>query len=379
MPIKSDLKKAPISQFILIHSAEQSTINQFISRRFSMHPLGNNIAALFLSSIYGRIIAARNRHFDLKGGLHTSFPVISVGGIHAGGTGKTPMAMFIGTELRELGKTAAFLSRGYKRKTKKAIILPPGAKASWQDIGDEPAMIRSDQPDSWLGIGPNRYANALSITRHLKSGSSVFILDDGFQHRKIHRNLDIVCLPPSFFKDSLIPAGYLREPVSSLARANVLCVIGQTNEADIIEESRLRLKQLFPNALCISAHQTSCGWFHMASGKYASALPLKNPALVCGIARPQRFINLVKNTGVSLSTVKTFEDHHVFTENDLKGLLKKGGDGIITTWKDACRLNTIKNLVYDTNLWYLKVQMELCSTEMKRNFITVLKKHIRLL
>jgi tetraacyldisaccharide 4'-kinase len=323
-----------------------------------MRPTGNNTTGLILSSVYSRIINARNRSFDVKGGLHIGFPVISIGGIHAGGTGKTPMAILTGKKLRAAGKTSAFLSRGYKRKSKKPVLLEPGKTAGWQEIGDEPCMIRSELPESWLGIGADRYSNALNIAPALEAGKSCFILDDGFQHRQIHRDLDIVCLPPNPFNDLLIPAGYLREPVSSLSRADIICVIGSEEDSAAIEQNRCKVEQLFPDKLCISAIQFPGNWINVVTGEKQSILPLKNPALICGIARPERFIDMVEKSGIKTSVKIIRNDHHAFTRQDIRKAIKSGSDGIILTQKDACRLNPIKNLVHDTNLWYLNVEIK---------------------
>jgi tetraacyldisaccharide 4'-kinase len=190
-----------------------------------LKPLGNNILARFLAGIYGLIVSCRNAWYDRHPGFRTGHLTISVGGIHAGGTGKTPVAIMLGEHFSKAGRDVALLSRGYKRINSRPIIAEPGEKQTWDRIGDEPVMFQQAVPKAWLGIGANRKRNAKEIAGRLRD-NAVIILDDGFQHRSVHRDIDIVCLPADLFADYLIPAGFLREPKTSLSRAHAICLIG---------------------------------------------------------------------------------------------------------------------------------------------------------
>ncbi len=204
--------------------------------------MANSLPVKVLSKVYSIIIKKHNARYSESPSIsyRMPFPVISVGGIRAGGTGKTPSALLIGDILSKLDKEIVFLSRGFRRPNKNNFIAKPGQEVSWQDAGDEPAMLHSAIPESWLGIGANRIENAEMISR-MVSKKAVFILDDGFQHRRIQRNLDIVCLGGTELDDRLLPSGYLREPVTALSRAHVAFLIGTEENVSMLNECKNKI------------------------------------------------------------------------------------------------------------------------------------------
>lgn len=335
-----------------------------------LKPLGTGFIPRILTGLYAFIITCRNLWYDWipwavkKTGRYT----VSIGGIHAGGTGKTPMAQLIGEYYQQKGYKIAFLSRGYRRKSKKPIIVKPGEQMSWEEIGDEPAMLHRAFPNSWLGIGSGRYRNAAIIGPQLRN-KAVFILDDGFQHRKIFRNKNIVCLPPNPFNDHLLPAGYLREPISSLKRANLICIIGSRNEADTLEKIKTQLSEQYMTSSVFILCQSADKWVNTKTGLYSRRPQLKRPLLISGIAHPYRFIDIVRENGITPHNCVSYEDHHVFNSDEINDLCTSKIDGIITTEKDAIRLSTI-NLVNCTNIWYLKIKLEFFDDVSQRNFFS---------
>ena len=198
-----------------------SPLPPFLSRSFPVR---------FLSYLYTVAVRYRNNRFDrnLSLSVQAKRPVISIGGIRAGGTGKTPASLLVGHHLRSLDLPVAFLSRGYRRKNKQQQIVSPHEEVHWEAVGDEPAMIHADLPETWLGIGSDRVASAEKLSSIIPE-KTIFVLDDGFQHRKIRRDLDIVCINESTLTDKMLPSGYLREEVSSLKRAHLLFLIGSQN------------------------------------------------------------------------------------------------------------------------------------------------------
>ncbi len=335
-----------------------------------MRPLGNNPLSNAFASIYGGIVAYRNRWYDTHPGSRTGRPTIGVGCIHAGGTGKTPMALLVGGILADGGYEVAFLSRGYKRRSRKHLIVGPGQEARWEDVGDEPWLLRQEMPRAWLGIGPNRRQNASSIVSSLQPRAA-FVLDDAFQHRSIFRDIDIVCLPADPFDGRLEPAGCLREPLSGLSRAHALCLVGAPEEKQLMENSRERLARLFPRALCAVVCQKPAGWVNIRTGERAERPALKKPALVSGIARPERFVRMVDSQGIGIGRRGLFGDHHVFRPREIEDLVRGGADGLVTTQKDACRLFALK-LVYRFDIWYLKIYLEFSEKETRKAFDTLL-------
>lgn len=322
-----------------------------------LKPLGSGIFPTLLSGIYTFIISLRNLWYDTisqavkKTGLYT----ISVGSIQAGGTGKTPLAHLIGEYFIQRGNECVFLSRGYGRKSSHNIIVKPNEFRSWEEIGDEPAMLHTSLPGSWLGIGTNRIHNA-TVIKNKVTEKTVCILDDGFQHRKIFRNKNIICLSSQFLTDKMIPAGYLREPISSLKRADIICLIGSHQEEQLLKEKQRILSEQFKTSSIYILYQTADQWVNTKTGLLSQKLPCKNPLLICGIAHPNRFVNLVGELGVTPYNSVCYEDHHVYNSSEIVELCTPTIDGIITTHKDAMRLSTIK-LDNCLNIWYLKINL----------------------
>jgi tetraacyldisaccharide 4'-kinase len=327
-----------------------------------------------LSALYGGAVGLRNFFFDKMPYLsrHGGKPTISIGGIHAGGTGKTPMALLVGRYLHDKGHEVAFLSRGYKRKSLRPVISAPCESDSWENVGDEPALLHAGLPQSWLGIDANRCRTARHLSPRLGE-KALYILDDGFQHRRIIRDIDIVCLPADPFGDTLLPAGMLREPLSGLTRATIMCLIGTKNDAPLLEASEKRLKAIFLHTPVFVLYQEPAGWVNLNSGACFQHLPLKRPVALCGIARPERFIFLIKKMGISIAAESIFNDHHAFTVKDIDAIVKKSNTReIITTEKDAIRLKSLK-LVNRADIWYLKIALQFSDHESRKLFYTMIE------
>jgi tetraacyldisaccharide 4'-kinase len=343
-----------------------------------MQPLGNGIFPRALSALYGTTVTARNFLFDHIAALShdAGRPVVSVGGVNAGGTGKTPLALLVGTYLQHNGNEVVFLSRGYRRKSSKTVICAPQSVAGWENVGDEPALLHANLPGSWLGIGADRHATVRRMAPAL-SKNAVFVLDDGFQHRRLRRNIDIICVPADVLDDSLLPAGTLREPLVAMKRAHSICVIGSPGQNALLKRTREEIYTRYKNRMVTVLHQVPAGWVHVPSGEVHKELPLKKPILLCGIARPQRFTRLVRSMGVSPARELVCADHHEFTASQISDLCldASGGahgaafDGILTTEKDAHRLHTL-NLVNCPDIWYLKIDLQFSDQDSKSVFFS---------
>jgi|WetSurMetagenome_2_1015567.scaffolds.fasta_scaffold00008_72 tetraacyldisaccharide 4'-kinase len=339
-------------------------------------PLGDGIFPAFLSALYGSAVCIRNLSFDHLKFLAAKIgrPAVSIGGLHAGGTGKTPMALLTAAGLVEAGRPVAFLSRGYGRRYKGIVVCNPGVSAAWNVVGDEPAMLHDNLPQSWLGVFPNRRSSARLLCKEIPS-NAVFVLDDGFQHRRVARAFDVVCLPPSFFSDKLLPAGTLREPFSSCNRADFLCVIGMRAEADECAHTKETLESMFPGKPIAVLYQTPGKWHNLVSGATCSVPPCPHPLLLSGIARPERFSSMMREMGITPGASHFFDDHHPFTQDEIRRLCGNTRDCIITTEKDAFRLRSIK-LVNGPDIWYLKIDLSFADGPSKDLFFTNLNDSI---
>ena len=334
-----------------------------------MVPRGIGVVSSIVSTAYGAVVGVRNTAFNVLPRLSKSagLPTIGIGGIHAGGTGKTPVALLAGAYAIGKGYEVAFLSRGYRRKTRGCVISKPHSSDTWESVGDEPALLHASLPQSWLGICSNRYKSARALTPAL-SRKAAFILDDAFQHRQLKRDVDIACIPPGPLSDALLPGGTLREPVSGLSRAHCICVIGTKSDGAALQASKRTLGSRFPDAAIVLIYQTPSAWVRLKTGEQRQTVPLLRPAALCGIARPERFIFLLKNLGISLSAQSIFKDHHEYRPEEIESIAKRPGvSGIVTTEKDAVRLRSLK-LVSWPDIWYLKIDLLFLDPESQRLF-----------
>ncbi len=335
--------------------------------------LSDSFAIRLLSEIYGAVIKKRNLRFERNPDLsyRSEFPVISIGGIRAGGTGKTPLTMQIARYLISQQYNVAFLSRGYRRASKKDQIILPNEKADWQLIGDEPAMLHDNIPQSFLAISSKRVQSAQKL-QQIAPSNTVFLLDDGFQHRKLRRDLDIVCLNESILSEKLIPAGYLREPIESLNRADVLVLIGSEDRLSNLRDTASSLTNRFKDKAVFVAVQIVDCWVNAFTGKQQVEPPFREPAVAfSGIARPHRFFQLLENQGVYPIKKMIFPDHHRFSQYDIESMHKLYSNGLVTTEKDAFRLSN-NNFVPELKLWYLKIKIRFESDSQLNRFNTLI-------
>ncbi len=280
-----------------------------------------------LSTLYGGAVAARNvlydRHWLRSQKLQA--PVISIGNLTIGGSGKTPFVILLGQLLAARGITFDVLSRGYGRRTRGVLAVDPNGSS--QDYGDEPLLIarRLNVP---VVVGEDRYkAGKLAESRF---GSQMHLLDDGFQHRALARDFDIVLVTSDDARDRLLPAGRLREPLRSLRRADAVVLIsGAKSESFPLNGKlvwRVRRGLLLPNSVLPHSDQN----------------PIHRPVVFCGIARPQYFLSQLRAAGVDPIAEAFFRDHHAYTEKDVQDLLdlrqRSEADGFVTTEKDAVNL-----------------------------------------
>jgi tetraacyldisaccharide 4'-kinase len=285
-----------------------------------------------LIGIYGAATALRNTLFD-RHVLHSrrlEQPVVSVGNLSVGGSGKTPFVIALGKLLQARGIRFDVLTRGYHRKTRGALVVDPDGNAV--DFGDEPLLIARG-----LGVpvivGESRY-DAGRIAEQ-KFQSQLHILDDGFQHRSLVRNFDIVLMTERDFDDRLLPSGRLREPISSLQRADAI-VLPRDFSGQNFSVHDLTIESL--------ARQGKLIW-RMTREISMPAAPAA-PIVFCGIARPQQFFAQVRAAGITPAAEVEFRDHHAYDGIDVERLLamrdKLCAGGFLTTEKDATNLGSLQ-------------------------------------
>ncbi len=279
-------------------------------------------------------------------------PVISVGNITFGGSGKTPLVLHLLTFLINKGYKPALITRGYRGKWEKSGgILSDGKSVlgTWQDSGDEAFMVASDIPQAGVFIGKNRL---FSCQNAKASGFELTVLDDGFQHRRLHRNLDIV-LYDSREKVSL------REPVSSLGRAEIILM-----ERGHHDQEKERIKKSFPQSAIFEYSVEGKGFFKAEKKEGESGEEFQGKRIIafCGIARPGRFLALLHKEGISPVDFLTFSDHYSYPPHSLEKISKKfkklRADALITTEKDMVKIDQ-SDALQGLPVYYLKIDLRL--------------------
>lgn len=277
-----------------------------------------------LVPLYAAGLALKNRHYHghKYRSQFLSNPVLSVGNLSVGGAGKTPVVIRLVELAREQNIPADVLSRGYKRSSRQIERVPPEGPAA--RYGDEPLLI-ARQTGVPVYVGACRY-EAGRLAERDTPGPRLHILDDGFQHRQLLRDLDLVVLHASDFHELLLPAGRLREPLSALRRAHILILRAE----DRALESELRRRNL--NQPIWIMHR-----------ELAAPPACKSVIAFCGIARPAEFFDSLTAGGITLAARTAFPDHHPFADADITHLLelqrRHPVRTFLTTEKDAVRLS----------------------------------------
>lgn len=295
-----------------------------------------------LSVFYGAVIHLRNAGFRL--GLFSVYrsqvPVISVGNLTAGGTGKTPVVDFLLQWFEARGVRTAVVSRGFGGSFSGALAVVSagdGPRLPAFVCGDEPYLLSQKNPLARVYIAPRRRVALELINRERQV--DVVVLDDAFQHRHVARDLDIVLLDAEkpLGNGRVLPAGVLRESPSSLQRADLLILTRAVRGQP--------LSLLLDKPVCQCSHQLA----QRVASLAGELLPLealrgKQGVAFAGIASPAKFFSLLTEAGLTLTAVKAFKDHVAYTQHDLDSLasLAAGAEFLITTEKDAVKLQELE-------------------------------------
>jgi tetraacyldisaccharide 4'-kinase len=272
----------------------------------------------FLSSIFGAGVRARNALYD-RGTIRArnlQGPVVSVGNLSVGGSGKTPFVLLLGELLTARGVKFDILSRGYGRRTRGVTLVDPEGPP--REFGDEPLLLarRLGVP---VIVGEDRYEAGRLTERNF--GPQLHLLDDGFQHRALARDFDIVLVTPEDARDRLLPAGRLREPLTSLSRADAVVLTSGAS----------------PESFPLNGKMV----WRVRRGISPAKVPGRTVAF-CGIARPQNFLLQLRAAGIEPVAQALYRDHHAYTERDVHDLLKlrqqSEAESFVTTEKDAINL-----------------------------------------
>lgn len=293
-----------------------------------------------LAVIYGGVVATRNALYD-RGILRArrlQGAVVSVGNLSAGGSGKTPFVMLMGELLKARGVKFDVLSRGYGRKSSGVKLVDPAGLP--QEFGDEPLLI-ARKLQVPVVVGESRHE--AGVFAESRFGPQLHLLDDGFQHRSLARDFDIVLVTPQDANDDLLPGGRLRERPQSLRRADaVVLASGASCEAFPLEGKLV---------------------WRVRRGIVPQDVPPR-PVVFSGIARPQNFVLQLKAANIDPAAEAFYRDHHAYTEKDIRELRalrqRSEAGGFITTEKDAVNLGPYLSALQPLSV--IPVRMELADS-----------------
>lgn len=330
-----------------------------------------------LSDVYGKIVKMRNKRYDDEKNLIVKLqkPVISVGNISVGGTGKTPFVQMLVRELNKLGLRSAIVGRGYKRKTKGELIVCDGKQifSNASDAGDEMILLAKSLKVPVVAHD-SKAKGALSAERRFDI--DCIVVDDGFQHRALNRTLDIVILDNESIQNPyLMPKGRLREPLDSLLRANVIVLTGSLEIKDIPSEYYRK------TTLFIKVKPYQARPYFLENEKLVSDIQLEKAMKaivpIAAIAKPQRFFDMLKVSGFKCLSPISFNDHHSFNRNDIEKIRRAAFENktkyIATTEKDAVKLIEFTKRFSHFGLKVLVFPINIKITYGKQEFLNLLK------
>ncbi|HZN68123.1 MAG TPA: tetraacyldisaccharide 4'-kinase [Tepidisphaeraceae bacterium] len=365
-----------------ISNLKSDTFDQFTRRVMSGEARGGvatllRVATSAAEPFYSLAASARNRLFDIGAfrSVRLPRPVISVGNITTGGTGKTPLVRWLAAQLHDHGKRVAILSRGYK--------ATPGT------LGDEQLMLDRllNGPGASnkvsIAANPDRVAAATALLRD-RPETDLFILDDGFQHRRVRRELDLVVISATspFGYGRVLPRGMLREPLRGLSRASAF-VVTHADAADpaALERIEREVRRHNPDApLYRAAHVQSA--LRRDGGEVVPLDALRERAwfAFCGIGDPLAFLNQLQSAGGRRAGFHAFPDHYNYTPDDVATLKRDaaaaGADVLVTTEKDWAKLSRLP-VARETDgavpIWRADVELQFMADDAARLWDQVLR------
>ena len=341
------------------------------------------LAILFfpLPLFYTFLVYLRNKLYDIGWFKSYKLPamVISIGNIQLGGTGKTPMVQFLAETLIEQKNQPVILTRGYKRKNIQSIVVNSSNRQqiTVDEIGDEPFLLSRNLPQVTIAVDANRRRAALQV---LKTNPDLtFILDDGFQHRSVRRDLDIVLVDCSRWSSLpvLFPLSHFRDLPSSLKRAQVIILTHWEHDLKASEKLSRQLASCCQVPVFHGLYEAIAlqGISHTHT-RLLEELKNKKIAVFCGIAQPSALVNSLLKLGANVCWKGIYRDHYSYQARDVQEISRQawsaGAEYIITTQKDAVKLATVKILLNE-RWFFLQIGFEI---QERSEFVGFIKNHL---
>lgn len=329
--------------------------------------------------IFWIIVKVRNYLFD--NGIFkitkVDAKVLSIGNITVGGSGKTPTVLYVSSFLKSHGFKVGVLSRGYRRESKGYKLVSDGneIKVPVNICGDEIYMA-ADELNIPAAVSERRVEGAEKFLKDISLDT--IVLDDAFQHRWIHRDLDIVLLDQRFLmkksncEKAMLPLGHLREPFSSLKRADVIII--NRKFSDKIELPYWINKYLDDDKLFFASYE-AVGLYDLKTHKFFDITEFQGQKslVVCGIAKPYSFFNVLEKNKIDFTNKLIFTDHQAYAEKEVQLIRKKFYDtnafSVVTTHKDAVKLTNYSKELDDIDIYYLKIALKIENKEKFENIL----------
>ena len=324
-------------------------------------------ALLPLAWLYGAAVGIRNHYYDRVEAKKLPVPVVSVGNVTVGGSGKTPLVATLAKDLLAREFPVALISRGYGREGHAAFVLVSDGKEVLVDAregGDEPVELARKVPGLVVAVGSDRVRAAETLLEKL--GRHVILLDDGFQHRRLARDVDLVCFDCTESESSLhlLPAGRLREPIRNLKRADAV-VLTRWSES-------CRMPEL-GDVPVIRAITRVVGFTRLGGeGDSLDAGAFRNEtvSLALGVARPER---VRESLDAHIAHVVTRRDHHRWSETELREIVDeakaKGATAVLTTGKDSVKMSFLDSASASLPVYRIEVETEILDLEVVRGLM----------
>jgi tetraacyldisaccharide 4'-kinase len=331
---------------------------------------------------YGGLLQLRDALYaaGLLKSRHLPCPVISIGNLTLGGTGKTPAVEMAVKTLQEAGITPGVISRGYGRLTAGVQVVSDrsGICSGPRSVGDEPFLLARRLPGVPIVVGENRFeAGTLCVERF---AVGALVLDDAFQHRTLHKDLEVVLINgrSPWGNGRLFPRGLLREPLAALARAHLVVVTRPPGPGTVSEVMRtIRRYNVTSPLVFADLEPVECWEARSARAFNLDALTHRRLLAFAGIAYPEGFRETLAGIGVAVTGLERFPDHHWYGERDLLALAERarqsGAEGLVTTEKDWVRLSPLP--APPVPLWVLGVRLVL--TEGREDWSSALARLVR--
>ena len=293
--------------------------------------------------------------------------VISIGNLTVGGSGKTPAVIYIAKMLKDKGKKIGVLSRGYRRKSRGYLLVADNDKiiTSVDKCGDE-IFLTADECRVPCAVAESRVSGAKKFLHDIDLDT--IVLDDAFQHRWIHRDLNILMFDQRFVKiagrleQKLLPLGYMRESFSEVERADVVIINRKFSEKTGIPP---KINKYFEGKPIYYAYYKTTGFYDVKDHQFYPVEDFlgQKSLVICGVAQPHSFIKILQQNKIDIKNRLMFPDHKNYTLKEIQLIRKRFYDtnsySVITTQKDAVKLNYYSKELDDIDIYYLKIDMEI--------------------